>query len=241
MIYYLNAMAFSATDFIKRITLALAAVFWSSCSDVEKAEPKQTEIKKSESADSTKRESFKLGDKKIDRVLKTVEGLNTTGTTLLYGVPRPRPEMDSLLKFCFENPRDSICISKFKQQAKGIVKIPSKDDVKMTEGKSQDLVTLGKTIFQRAPGLRHIYNKHLRRAEQNGENHDFEATLVMQITVVPGGQVTNVEVLQSSSGHADFDEEIKKALSRWKFDSQIKDTLEFSIPLEFLIRNPDEK
>lgn len=79
---------------------------------------------------------------------------------------------------------------------------------------------------QRTPGLRHLYNKFLKK------KLGFEGTIVMTLSIVPDGSVSKASVKTSTTEFKEFDEEIRTAVSRWKFAKSVGSTT-FTIPFVF--------
>ena len=81
-------------------------------------------------------------------------------------------------------------------------------------------------IRRRSPGLHHIYNKYLKKKP------DFSGTVVLKIKITLDGFVESAGIDSSTTGYDEFDEEVRKAVSRWNFGKkQIQGT--FKIPFTF--------
>ena len=111
-------------------------------------------------------------------------------------------------------------------KANGSVKILDLSDLEIAPGSSLEGNSLLLVIKQRTPGLRHLYNKFLKK------KLGFEGTIVMTLSIVPDGSVSKVSVKSSTTEFKEFDEEIKTAVSRWKFEKS-DGTTSVTIPLEF--------
>lgn len=61
------------------------------------------------------------------------------------------------------------------------------------------------------PGLRHIFNKHLNIKPK------FNGTVILDLKINANGDVENVVTKSSTTSYQEFDAEIIKAVSRWKF------------------------
>lgn len=109
---------------------------------------------------------------------------------------------------------------------KGSVKPPEQSDLDVAPESSLSSKSLLNVFRQRTPGLRHIYNKFLKKKP------GFEGRLVLQLTIAPDGSITNAVVKSSTTGYDDFDAEIKTAVSRWKFEKSDGIT-SVTIPFEF--------
>lgn len=111
-------------------------------------------------------------------------------------------------------------------KANGSIKILDLSDLEIASGSSLEGNSLLLVIKQRTPGLRHLYNKFLKK------KLGFEGTIVMTLSIVPDGSVSKVSVKSSTTEFKDFDEEIKTAVSRWKFEKSDGIT-SVTIPFEF--------
>lgn len=111
-------------------------------------------------------------------------------------------------------------------KANGSVKILDLSDLEIASGSSLEGNSLLLVIKQRTPGLRHLYNKFLKK------KLGFEGTIVMTLSIVPDGSVSKVSVKSSTTEFKEFDEEIKTAVSRWKFEKSAGIT-SVTIPFEF--------
>lgn len=107
----------------------------------------------------------------------------------------------------------------------GAVSAPTSDEMKSAGGDEHDKDSILKVIRQRTPGLRHIYNKHLRKNRakaclknsQDNFNPDFNGMVVFKLNINADGSVQKAEIQSSNTGNKDFDDEVKRALSHWKF------------------------
>lgn len=111
-------------------------------------------------------------------------------------------------------------------KANGSVKILDLSDLEIAPGSSLEGNSLLLVIKQRTPGLRHLYNKFLKK------KLGFEGTIVMTLSIVPDGSVSKVSVKSSTTEFKEFDEEIKTVVSRWKFEKS-DGTTSVTIPFEF--------
>ena len=107
----------------------------------------------------------------------------------------------------------------------GAVSAPTSDEMKSTGGDEHDKDSILKDIRQRTPGLRHIYNKHLKKNRakaylknnQDNVNPNFNGMIVFKLNVNADGSAQKVEIQSSNTGNKDFDDEVKRAISRWIF------------------------
>ena len=128
------------------------------------------------------------------------------------------------LSFDFHHPIKDIT-TVLMSRAKGAVSTPTKDELILSNGVIYDKASILKVIRQRTPGLRHIYNKHLRKNRakaclknsQDNFNPDFNGMVVFKLNINADGSVQKIEIQSSNTGNKDFDDEVKRALSRWKF------------------------
>lgn len=189
--------------------LLAAAVLWAGCSDSDKNADKSLEQEKGKTEQSL--DVKKVNDEKlrrdsvfkasIDSVLKSVGNLSTHGTTTLYGVVRSSSkglERDKDGKFIIE-------------KAKGFAKAPAFEELSLDRGVYDDKVLFIQIIRRRTPGLRHIYNKHLKKSPC------FSGTIVFRLNINADGSVQKVQIDSTTTGNRAFDEEIRKAVSRWNF------------------------
>ena len=204
--------------------LLAAAMLWAGCSDADKNAdklPEQEKVNTEQSLD-VKKEDYEKAHRdrvfkaSIDSVLKSVGNLSTHGTTTLYGVVRSSSkglERDKDGKFIIE-------------KAKGFAKTPTFEELSLERGVYDDRVSFLRPIRQRTPGLRHIYNKHLKR------NPSFSGTIVFRLNINADGTVQKVQIDSTTTGNRAFDEEIRKAVSRWNFPKKNSEDVA-SFPIRF--------
>lgn len=111
-------------------------------------------------------------------------------------------------------------------KAKGSVKTPTERDVKV-EGGSRTAEGVMKVIRQRTPGLRHIYNKYLNKKP------GFSGKVTLKFTIAPNGEVTRISIASSGTKYKDFDNEIKSAVSHWKFSKSESGNSTVTVPFAF--------
>ena len=104
----------------------------------------------------------------------------------------------------------------FATRAKGSVKLPTEEDTKIISDKgrrtSADIL---KIVRQRKPGLRHIYNKYLKKQPS------FSGKVTLRFTIAPDGDIISISVASSSTGFTEFDDAVKNTVKRWTF-SKVK-------------------
>lgn len=176
--------------------------------------------------------------KDIDSVLKTTANLHTTGKTLLCG-PNCKDENN-----CSENPYDSLATSqdcsdgdcfadssgyggRVSLKAKGYAQSPSISEVEMSGDKVRSKADILRVVRQRTPGLRHIY----RRFMKNKPN--FAGRVKVNFTIASDGSVSSATIVSSTTGYAGFDNDIKNAVSRWRFNQVESGTTTVTIPFTF--------
>ena len=113
-------------------------------------------------------------------------------------------------------------------KAKGSIKTPSMRDIDMgAGGGSRSAADIMKVVRQRTPGLRHIYNKCLKKKP------GFQGKVTLRFTIAPGGEIISISNVSSTTGYAEFDNEIKNAVSRWTFDKVHSGNSTVTIPFTF--------
>ncbi|MDY5029135.1 TonB family C-terminal domain-containing protein [Fibrobacter intestinalis] len=159
--------------------------------------------------------------KDIDQVLKDVAGLKTTGKTLLDG---RRGKADGDFNEGYAEGGSGGIATK----AKGSIKTPSERDIDMgAGGGSRSAADIMKVVRQRTPGLRHIYNKFLKKKP------GFQGKVTLKFTIAPGGEVISISIASSTTGYGEFDGKIKNAVSRWKFGKVKSGNTTVTIPFTF--------
>jgi TonB family protein len=113
-------------------------------------------------------------------------------------------------------------------KAKGSIKTPSERDIDMgAGGGSRSAADIMKVVRQRTPGLRHIYNKFLKKKP------GFQGKVTLKFTIAPGGEIISIAIASSTTGYGEFDGEIKSAVSRWKFSKVKSGNTTVTIPFTF--------
>ena len=87
---------------------------------------------------------------------------------------------------------------------------PTEKDISIDGEISKTKPFILKVVLQRTPGLRHIYNKYLKKKPS------FKGTLVLKLKIGTLGIVSDVTVESTTTDYPEFDAEIVKAVSRWK-------------------------
>ncbi|SHK75052.1 MULTISPECIES: AgmX/PglI C-terminal domain-containing protein [unclassified Fibrobacter] len=174
--------------------------------------------------------------KDIDKVLKDVAGLQTTGKTVLGG---RRGKADGGFNEGYaEGGSGGIGDGLagllggggggIATKAKGSIKTPSMRDIDMgAGGGSRSAADIMKVVRQRTPGLRHIYNKCLKKKP------GFQGKVTLKFTIAPGGEIISISTVSSTTGFSEFDSEIKNAVSRWTFSKVKSGNTTVTIPFTF--------
>ena len=198
--------------------LLAATMLWAGCSDGDKNAdklPEQEKVNteqsldvKKENDEKARRDSVLETLKKIEKATKELE-VELTGTTTLYGC---RPENGCSVKID-ENGIPVIDEKYLQGRARGVAKAPTYEELSVVSGVDSNRVLVLRTIRQRTPGLRHIYNKHLKR------NPSFSGTIVFRLNINADGAVQKVQIDSTTTGNTDFDAEVQKAVGRWNFQN----------------------
>lgn len=111
---------------------------------------------------------------------------------------------------------------------KGNMKTPSVRDIDMgSGGGSRSAADIMKVVRTRTPGLRHVYNKHLKKKP------GLEGKVTLKFTIAPGGEIISISIVSSTTGLGDFDNDIKNAVSRWTFSKIKSGNTTVTIPFTF--------
>lgn len=106
------------------------------------------------------------------------------------------------------------------------VTIPSwADDIKVRGSRSPENVL--EIMRQRKPGLRHIYNKFLKK------NPKFEGCVVLRFEIAPGGEVVRTDVAYSSTGYEEFDNAVSDYVGGIPFGEVESGSAKVVVPLTF--------
>ena len=195
-----------------------------------------------ETLDNPQRETHKrlhklltLQTRDIEQVLKDVAGLQTTGKTVLGG-RRGKADGDFNEGYAEGGSGgigDGLAgllggSGGIATKAKGSIKTPSERDIDMgAGGGSRSAADIMKVVRQRTPGLRHIYNKFLKKKP------GFQGKVTLKFTIAPGGEIISISIASSTTGYGEFDGVIKNAVSRWKFGKVESGNTTVRIPFTF--------
>ena len=175
--------------------------------------------------------------KDIDKVITRVNGLKTHGTARLGERRGPvnagfndgfasggTGGISDLFGDMMGGSRGRLATSGLK----GNIKTPKPNEIDMgSAGGSRSASDIMKIVRQRTPGLRHIYNKHLKKKP------GFQGKVTLKFTIAPGGEIISMAVVGSTTGYAEFDSEVKKAVSGWKFSKIKSGNTTVTIPFTF--------
>ena len=84
-----------------------------------------------------------------------------------------------------------------------------------------------RVINSRMPGLRHIYNKHLKTKPE------FAGKVTLRFDILAGGSVVNISIVSSSTKYTAFDVDIKNKVRRWRFPKIKSGTTTITVPFTF--------
>ena len=95
---------------------------------------------------------------------------------------------------------------------------------------NQDTFSRVERVFRlRVPGLKHIYCKYLKKNSDN----TFEGVITLKLTIAADGTVKESSIKKSTTGVKEFDEEIRKAVSRWMFTKVKSGNAVVYVPIHF--------
>lgn len=112
-------------------------------------------------------------------------------------------------------------------KAKGSIRTPSERDIEIGAGSSRSAADIMKVVRQRTPGLRHVYNKFLKKKP------GFQGKVALKFTIDPSGVIISISIAASTTGYSEFDNEIKSAVSRWKFSKVNAGNTTVTVPFTF--------
>lgn len=148
------------------------------------------------------------------------------GTKICYdGVVAPRSdfEKDGLLQVFLRNTNTA--------KLRGTVKVLY-ENIEFADKQTlnQDLIYRVKRVIRlRTSGLRHVYGKFLKKNPDNS----FEGEIILKLTIAADGCVKESSIKKSTTGVKEFDENIRKAVSRWIFSKVDSGTTVVYVPIHF--------
>ena len=229
------AMANFFSKYFSEIALMATAVLWAGCGNVDKDSKNEKSV--SSASDSfgvaevsnlkdslnTNSPTVVLVDsvKRLDSVLANLINIRTN--VCYYGViarPRRSFEKDGLFGALSNVPR-----------LRGSVKVLY-EKIKSANKRTpnQDTFSRVERVFRlRVPGLKHIYCKYLKK----NSDKTFEGVITLKLTIAADGTVKESSIKKSTTGVKEFDEEIRKAVSRWTFTKVKSGSAVVYVPIRF--------
>ena len=113
----------------------------------------------------------------------------------------------------------------YKAKTSGWVKFLGANDIKVRGSRSAKDVL--KIMRQRTPGLRHVYNKFLKKKP------GFEGRVVLRLEIAPSGEVVRTAVAYSSTGYEEFDNAVRDYVGQMTFGEVESGNAKVTIPLTF--------
>lgn len=175
--------------------------------------------------------------KDIDKVIKSANGLQLTGKTH-FG--ERRGAVNGGFNEGFASGGSGGIESSFSgliggsvgalntKAMKGNLRPPSTKDIDLGSGSSpRSASEVMKVIRRRTPGLRHIYNKYLKMKP------GFQGKVTLKFVIAPGGEIIGINIISTTTGFSDFDNEIKNAISRWTFGAIKSGNTTVTVPFTF--------
>lgn len=95
------------------------------------------------------------------------------------------------------------------------------------EGGGRSKEEIRRVVLSRIGGLRYIYNKHL------AANPTLKGNITVRMTIAPSGAVINVVVVSSDMNLPTLEEEMIRAIRRWRFPAIPKGTVTVVYPFNF--------
>ncbi|WP_294961288.1 AgmX/PglI C-terminal domain-containing protein [uncultured Fibrobacter sp.] len=216
-----------------KIVLMTAAALWAGCSDSEKSDgaAKQDNPKLVHPWDTKKffdeKPDGNLLEKREKRRLDSLRDtgrLIDSGVTALYGVY----VADSMV-FANES-------AKAPPNSRGLAEFPDREKIQVVEESPLDKESVFNVLASFTPGLRHIYS--IRYLLKNPDKH-FEGEITFKLTISADGSVKEIQIVSSTTGYKEFDEDIQKAVCRWKFPKVKSGETIVTFPITFH-ENPAE-
>ena len=174
--------------------------------------------------------------KDIDKVIKNTNGLQVTGKTKI-GEVRGKIS-DGFNQGMFAGGSGGIgddisnlvsgSAGAISTKAMGNIKAPKETDIEWGSGpSSRSAADIMKVVRQRTPGLRHVYNKYLKKKP------GFQGKVTLKFTIAPGGEIISMSLVSSTTDYSEFDNEIKKSVGRWTFSKVKSGNTTVTIPFTF--------
>jgi|GEM_PF-3054113 len=210
-----------------KIVLMTAAVLWAGCDDSERNDgsAKQDNPKFVHPWDMKKffdeKPEGNLLEKREKRRLDSLRDTGRqidSGVTALYGVY----VADSMV---FAN-----ASAKKPPNSKGLVEFPDREKIQVAKESSLDKESVFNVLASYTPGLRHIYS--IKYLMKNPDKH-FDGEIVFRLTVVADGSIKDIKIISSTTDYTEFDGEIQRAVSRWKFPKVKSGETVATFPIRF--------
>lgn len=227
-------MAKPFSKYLGKIALMTAAALWAGCGDSDKRDDsaKQENARFDHPWNMKKffdeKNNGNLLEKKKKRRLDSLRDtgrLIDSGVSALYGVYEANPKAVSSMPV------------KNQSKSKGLVDFPVREKISVVEKSSLDKESVFKVLVSFTPGLRHIYS--IKYLMKNPDKH-FEGEIVFKLIIVADGTVKDIQIVSSTTGYKEFDEDIQKAVNRWRFPKVKSGETVVTFPITFH-ENPIEK
>ena len=213
------------SKYLGKIALTAAAVLWAGCGDSDK---KTDESAESQSVQEQPKNAIVDSIQEVKSQYLPVRDSSITSETISGTRGRLEPILDedkglgdSILAGLLYGSGGGVMA-----ETKGEVQVPQESDIVIENGQDLDVHYVLKTVRQRTYGLSHVYRKYLRKKLH------FEGTVVLKLKVDEMGNVENIVLDSSTTGYEEFDEDIRRAVNRWKFEKKkVRGT--FKIPFKF--------
>ncbi|MBO4828159.1 MAG: energy transducer TonB [Fibrobacter sp.] len=113
----------------------------------------------------------------------------------------------------------------YKAKTSGWVKFLGANDIKVRGSRSaKDVLEI---MHQRKPGLRHVYNKFLKKKP------GFKGRVVLRLEIASSGEVLHTAVAYSSTGYKEFDNAVRDYVGGIPFGEVESGSTKVTIPLTF--------
>ena len=176
--------------------------------------------------------------KDIDKVLKNTNGLQVTGKTTIGDTRRGVVNAgfnegvaaggSGGIEGALGNLFGPASGGPNTKSLKGNMRTPNVRDIDIGSGPgSRSAADIMKIVRQRTPGLRHIYNKHLKK------NPGFEGKVTLKFTIAPGGEIISIAIVSSTTGYAAFDNDIRNMVGSWTFSKIKSGNTTVTVPFTF--------
>lgn len=82
-------------------------------------------------------------------------------------------------------------------------------------------------IRARMPGLRHVYNQHLK------QKPGFEGKVTVRMTISPSGKIISISQVSSTTRFGTFDQAVLKRIKKWTFEKIQSGNTTVTVPFTF--------